>query len=46
VALNIDKVPVKSGPNLKISIADAAAYKFAVNATDSAAPVLKVNKVE
>jgi pullulanase len=46
VTLNTDKTLAKSGPNLKISVTDAAAYKFAVNANDSAAPVLKVNKVE
>ncbi|RVU31862.1 pullulanase-type alpha-1,6-glucosidase [Rheinheimera riviphila] len=46
VAINTDKVLAKSGPNLKIKITDAAAYKFAVSANDSAAPVLKVNKVE
>ena len=46
VTLNTDKVLGKSGPNLKIKVDDAAAYKFAVNANDSAAPVWKVNKVE
>jgi pullulanase len=46
VTLDTDKVLGKSGPNLKIDVKDAAAYKFAVNANDSAAPVLKVNKVE
>jgi hypothetical protein len=46
VTLNTDKILGKAGPNLKIKVDDAAAYKFAVNANDSAAPVLKVNKVQ
>ncbi len=44
VNLATDKTLARGGQNLKISIADAGTYKFSVNATDSAAPVLNVTK--
>jgi len=46
VVLNRDTVLGRTGPNLKISIAEAARYRFDVNASDSAVPVLTVTKVD
>ena len=44
VALATDKTIVTSNDNLKINITDTGSYKFSVNATDTAAPVLNVTK--
>lgn len=44
VTLATDKSLAKGGQNLKINVADAGRYKFSVNATDTAAPVLNVTK--
>lgn len=46
VSLDTDKVLTRGGSNLKLPITEQADYKVTLTATDTAAPVLKVTKVE
>ncbi len=46
VTLGADKTLSRGASNLKLNIAEQADYKVSVNATNPAAPVLKVTKVQ